>query len=146
MAENEKPSSDPVVVAVQVWGRQDHPSIEKGLKPEQGDDETPTKQQVNKQPDIIMVASECAICLNSYKPGETIVGSLNPDCNHVFHSACIGEWLLRRRGHESLLRCPCCRRAYIHLHEEEAVTPATEEAPPPASANLSDVDLELGEI
>lgn len=142
MAENEKPSSDPVVVAVQVWGRQDHPSIEKGLKPEQ-DGETPIKQVT--KPDMIMVASECAICLNSYTPGESVVGSLNPDCNHVFHSSCIEEWLLRRRGHESLLRCPCCRRAYIHLHEEEDVTP-TEEAPPPASTNLSDVDLELGEL
>jgi hypothetical protein len=139
MAADEKQDFDPVVVAVKAWGRQDCASEEKGRQPEE-DDETNLKKKVVK-PEMIMIASECAICLSSYKLGESVVGSLNPDCNHVFHSACIEEWLLRRRGHESLLRCPCCRRAYIELHEED-VTP-NEAAP---AIDSSDFDLELGEL
>ena len=63
------------------------------------------------------VTEQCAICLMTYKCGETMVWSSNPDCMHNFHYHCILTWLLKRRNKETL-PCPCCRRAFVI--EEEA--------------------------
>ena len=49
---------------------------------------------------------ECNICLEEYKVGDKIGWSYNDKCNHVFHKACIIEWLLE---HEN---CPICRNKY----------------------------------
>lgn len=49
----------------------------------------------------------CSICLKEYLMDEEIAWSNNSDCNHMFHLACIEEWLLR---HDE---CPCCRQNYL---------------------------------
>lgn len=46
--------------------------------------------------------SACAICLSSYCDGDVLT---ELPCCHVFHSRCIGRWLLRNQ------RCPLCMRA-----------------------------------
>ncbi|XP_057509550.1 probable E3 ubiquitin-protein ligase RHY1A [Actinidia eriantha] len=43
---------------------------------------------------------ECAICLEQFKVGETLV---NLPCAHRFHSKCLAPWL------ETNSHCPCCR-------------------------------------
>ncbi|KAK6944404.1 Zinc finger, RING-type [Dillenia turbinata] len=45
---------------------------------------------------------ECAVCLDRYQPGETLV---HLPCAHRFHSKCLVPWL-RTNAH-----CPCCRMA-----------------------------------
>jgi Ring finger domain len=54
---------------------------------------------------------ECAICMESYNLGDSIVWSSNPDCHHVFHTACINEWLRRKK--ETQWKCPYCRQPYF---------------------------------
>lgn len=50
----------------------------------------------------------CEICLSDYEQErQTISGSPNPKCTHVFHTDCILEWL------ETKQTCPCCRASYI---------------------------------
>jgi E3 ubiquitin-protein ligase ATL10/75/76/77/78 len=48
-------------------------------------------------------ASECAICLAEFAPGERVCAL--PHCNHGFHVKCIDRWLAARQT------CPTCRRA-----------------------------------
>mmetsp|Transcript_58376 Transcript_58376/g.142763 ORF Transcript_58376/g.142763 Transcript_58376/m.142763 type:complete len:826 (-) Transcript_58376:34-2511(-) len=45
----------------------------------------------------------CSICLESFRIGDTISWSTSSACPHVYHHACIREWLLRKVG------CPYCR-------------------------------------
>jgi len=48
-----------------------------------------------------VLIKECSICLDDFKQGENII-KLN--CNHIFHYACINEWILIKP------ECPECRR------------------------------------
>ncbi|XP_061359395.1 probable E3 ubiquitin-protein ligase RHY1A [Gastrolobium bilobum] len=47
---------------------------------------------------------DCAVCLESFRVGETL---LHLPCAHRFHSRCLKPWL------ENNSHCPCCRTA-IH--------------------------------
>jgi hypothetical protein len=80
------------------------------------------------------IADDCAICLSSYEEGDSVVGSSNPMCMHVFHSGCIEAWLVRRRGGpDDFLRCPCCRQTFVLGGQEEE------------GAAVDEVDLEAGQ-
>ena len=57
------------------------------------------------------ISSSCAICINSYRIGDSVVCASNPACNHVFHDSCIEQWLLRQKGAHFL--CPCCRQPFL---------------------------------
>lgn len=48
----------------------------------------------------------CPICCESYLSDDSIAWSKNNTCNHVYHEACIINWLLK---HDE---CPMCRRSY----------------------------------
>jgi hypothetical protein len=52
---------------------------------------------------------QCAICLEGLRVHEEIGLSQNEACPHVFHKACISEWLLSHK------ECPICRRRYLDL-------------------------------
>ena len=54
----------------------------------------------------------CAICLNHYRAGETVVWSVNPSCRHAFHSDCMLDWLVKIPVGKPGL-CPCCRQEFI---------------------------------
>ncbi|PON35938.1 43kDa postsynaptic protein [Parasponia andersonii] len=47
---------------------------------------------------------ECAICLERYRAGETLV---HLPCAHRFHHGCLVPWL------ENNAHCPCCRMGII---------------------------------
>jgi hypothetical protein len=47
--------------------------------------------------------TECSICLEIYRLGDKICVSNVDECNHVFHQACVSEWLWT---HD---QCPLCR-------------------------------------
>jgi hypothetical protein len=47
--------------------------------------------------------AECSICLETYRPGDTICVSKAAECDHIFHQACVSEWLTK---HD---HCPLCR-------------------------------------
>ncbi|KAK9269154.1 hypothetical protein L1049_000923 [Liquidambar formosana] len=55
-----------------------------------------------------MDQDECAVCLERFKAGETLV---HLPCAHRFHSRCLVPWL------ESNAHCPCCRMGTMHLKE-----------------------------
>ncbi|KAL7615968.1 hypothetical protein Lser_V15G00075 [Lactuca serriola] len=48
---------------------------------------------------------ECAVCLIEFTDHEVL--RLLPECNHVFHRACIDEWLALR------VTCPVCRASLV---------------------------------
>ena len=58
------------------------------------------------------VPAFCAVCLSSYKPGNTIVWSSNRECSHVFHEECIQQWLFKLPQRDGPI-CPCCRRDFL---------------------------------
>ena len=47
---------------------------------------------------------ECAICLEEYQHGESFVTPLPCNKLHVFHTACIKEWI----EHDDV--CPLCKK------------------------------------
>lgn len=51
-----------------------------------------------------MDQDECAVCLERFKAGETLV---HLPCAHRFHSRCLMPWL------ENNAHCPCCRMGII---------------------------------
>lgn len=56
------------------------------------------------------IPNRCAICLEGYAPGETVVWSVNPWCPHAFHEDCILHWLVVKQRPS----CPCCRRDFLN--------------------------------
>jgi hypothetical protein len=49
-------------------------------------------------------SDSCCICLEAYRPGDTICAATTTSCDHVFHEECILEWL--QNDHND---CPLCR-------------------------------------
>jgi hypothetical protein len=41
------------------------------------------------------VPNICVICMEAYKPDETVVWSSNIDCSHAFHQDCILDYLVK---------------------------------------------------
>lgn len=64
------------------------------------------------------VASSCAICLEQYRPKDSIVWSANADCVHVFHEQCILLWLMKRFKPA----CPVCRQNFTKLTPDTLVS------------------------
>jgi Ring finger domain len=53
---------------------------------------------------------ECSICFEKLRVNEIVSWSPHhPDCPHVFHHACIKEWLLHNSG------CPTCRATFLPI-------------------------------
>lgn len=80
------------------------------------------KKLVRQESDVEQSDGCCEICLEDFDDASSvnnnsIVGSPNPACSHVFHEECIVKWLERKRT------CPCCRAPYL----ENAATTDIEE-------------------
>jgi len=63
-----------------------------------------------------LVPNCCAVCLCAYEPGDTIVWSYNSECPHAFHDECLIDWFIKMQNGTP---CPCCRREFTDLTEEE---------------------------
>jgi hypothetical protein len=61
------------------------------------------------------VHNVCAICLDSYQPGQVVAWSSG--CRHAFHQDCIAHYLAKKMiGGET--PCPSCRQKFCDLPEE----------------------------
>jgi hypothetical protein len=65
------------------------------------------------------VPNACAICLESYKPDETVVWSSNIDCSHAFHQDCILDYAVNLKKVKDNVPCPCCRQDFMCLSSED---------------------------
>ena len=61
-------------------------------------------------PQTETVPNNCAVCLEAYEPGETVVWSGNPKCNHAFHQGCITACLVKVK--DGSTPCPMCRQDF----------------------------------
>ena len=68
-----------------------------------------------KEP-VEIVSDTCAICLDSYEPGDIIVWSTNLDCHHIFHEDCIAIFLAMTKSKER--PCPCCRQCFCDMPQQ----------------------------
>ena len=55
----------------------------------------------------------CAICFETYKPGDTVAWSNNNLCIHCFHLDCVIAYLVMVRGRR--IPCPTCRQTFTTL-------------------------------
>jgi hypothetical protein len=58
------------------------------------------------------ISNLCAICLDSYQAGETVVWSSNLECQHAFHQECILDYCVHHKQ-EAAAPCPCCRQQFF---------------------------------
>jgi Ring finger domain len=55
---------------------------------------------------------ECPICMSPMNAGDIVSYNFSSSCSaHVFHHACIKEWLLRHAS------CPTCRQTYMPIDD-----------------------------
>jgi hypothetical protein len=60
------------------------------------------------------VPNMCAICLDSYQPGQVVAWSSSGYCSHAFHQDCITHYLAKKMlGGET--PCPSCRQKFCDL-------------------------------
>ncbi|CAL1413872.1 unnamed protein product [Linum trigynum] len=59
---------------------------------------------------IETTSRECAICLEDYDGGEPC--RIMPVCKHMFHVACIDDWLRIK------IACPVCRRCVFNVKND----------------------------
>ena len=78
-------------------------------------------------------ASHCAICLESYRPDDSIVWSANAACVHIFHEQCMLSWIMKRFKPD----CPVCRQTFVNMTIGEDSSPPLVGGP----SNSSNVDL-----
>jgi hypothetical protein len=70
-------------------------------------------------PEWCDVPNMCAICLDSYEPGQVIAWSSG--CRHAFHQDCISHYLAKKMiGGES--PCPSCRQKFCDLPKEPSIS------------------------
>ena len=63
------------------------------------------------------VSNLCAICLEEYHEGETIVWSSNKNCRHAFHRDCLASYLVMVKDTDTY-PCPCCRQNFFFDMED----------------------------
>ncbi|KAG7338633.1 ring finger domain containing protein [Nitzschia inconspicua] len=58
----------------------------------------------------------CAVCLDSYRTGDVIVWSYDPECCHVYHKECLVDYLSKRKNPSMEENpCPICRRNFCQV-------------------------------
>ncbi len=77
--------------------------------------------------------NSCSICLCDFCSTDQISGSVNPDCQHYFHTECILQAFLQRpkTSHE----CPVCRREFFPVSSTASTTEVSSSSIEPSEAN-----------
>ena len=73
--------------------------------------------------DRVVGPPECIICLEGYEPGQSISWSKFGECDHIFHTKCIEEWLSKHND------CPLCRLSIVSVPLCNEMRAPTVEAP-----------------
>jgi Ring finger domain len=60
---------------------------------------------------VRLLSDPCAVCLQQYQVGDTVVWSPNDECRHVFHRRCLLRWLIHQTS-DSDFPCAVCRQPY----------------------------------
>lgn len=67
----------------------------------------------------------CAICLEGYEAGETVIWSPLEHCKHAYHGSCMVDYIVAKDLSEgSDVECPTCRECFVVLPsnvEEESL-------------------------
>lgn len=91
--------------------------------------------QQQKSTDTLVCCSrsflECAVCLEGIQVDEVASWSADDGCGHVFHHACIKEWLLRRS------ECPLCRCTLLPVDAICEEKDSTDDSFPSENANFT---------
>lgn len=95
-------------------------SSESFVSASSANDNIPSVEEGGEE-ELKSVPNNCAICLDAYVSGDTIVTSCNPLCPHAFHQECIIEWLVKMQEGTP---CPCCRRTFVELSPSRPTTTA----------------------
>mmetsp|Transcript_18997 Transcript_18997/g.41384 ORF Transcript_18997/g.41384 Transcript_18997/m.41384 type:complete len:253 (+) Transcript_18997:280-1038(+) len=66
---------------------------------------------------------ECTICLDGFEPGQSISWSKYGQCDHIYHTKCIEEWLSTHHD------CPLCRVSIVPLPPRAQMVAPAAEAP-----------------
>ena len=66
------------------------------------------------------VPGGCAICLESYEPGDRVAWSKFDSCKHAFHHDCVIQWLSQKQDDRPL--CPCCRQDFCSVSGNNAAS------------------------
>lgn len=77
----------------------------------------------------------CVVCQDEIRPGDRVRPL--PQCNHVFHAACLEHWARTMR---EATRCPTCRRPALARKEGQGstkISELTEEESTPTPASMS---------
>lgn len=93
-------------------------SSESFVSANSANDNIPSVEEEGEE-ELKSVPNNCAICLDTYVSGDTIVTSCNPLCPHAFHQECIIEWLVKMQEGTP---CPCCRRTFVELSPSRPAT------------------------
>ena len=81
--------------------------VEQNLNSYQWNSSSSTEDQDSEELRCNSQSSECSICLSPLRCGDMVSKSNNIDCNHVFHTQCVKEWLILH------VECPMCRKEYL---------------------------------
>lgn len=80
---------------------------ETGINSESDSSQTSCKQPLLACLGVRHVDGQCALCIDDYVEGDTVVWS-NLDCTHAFHKECVLQWLSKGKK-----RCPVCRDWFV---------------------------------
>lgn len=108
-AQEETGPQEPAVFSIEVVREEDHPSLPStgccGSKP--------VSDPNNNHTAMFDLGGTCSICLEDFVEAERVF--LLP-CRHLFHEACVNEWL-KRHGN-----CPNCKRDLDEAQENARAT------------------------
>ena len=65
----------------------------------------------NRNCDRAAIQDVCSVCLEDLNPLDRIVGIVETECGHPFHSMCLLPWITQKLEEGHVPECPMCRAA-----------------------------------
>jgi hypothetical protein len=67
-------------------------------------------EEVERGAVLPFIDKSCGICLEDYTHGDCVIRNSSKECEHMFHRACIVDWLSSENANHG--HCPMCRQTY----------------------------------